>query len=292
MKQMFSLRDKKSFFKDNADSNATYSSMQLVLRSYLKAVVICMALCLLLSSCGVSKDNSHEPMKGVVRDKTSHSDEVETEPPAPEIPRKGITVCVDPGHGFEDGGTSSELLGDVLEKDITLSVAKKLKVHLETYGFDVIMLHDGKTFPIAPNDDGNNRFRPEERTAYANSIADKIDYYIAIHCNSFEMPEVYGAEVYYVEDSVKNTYGDVEIAMTLAGQLTSDFPEWKANAKIFPYYVIRYTHFPASLIEMGYVTNEGDAAKMLDEAWQDSFALSLAKGLDQYYSDETNNNSN
>ena len=50
--------------------------------------------------------------------------------------------------------------GSVTERHLLFAVAKKLKVHLETYGFDVIMLHDGKTFPMASNDDGNNRFRP------------------------------------------------------------------------------------------------------------------------------------
>lgn len=283
MKLMSSLRDK---FFHKSFNNAVYS----IVRAFVNTVVISVVLCMVLVSCGVSNDAGLQPMKGVVRDKITSDTEAVTEPPVPEIPKKGITICVDPGHGFEDGGTSSDLLGEILEKDITLAVAKKLKVHLETYGFDVIMLHDGKTFPKASNDDGNNRFRPEERTAYANSLGDRIDYYISVHCNSFEMSEVYGCEVYYVEDSVKGTTGDAEAAMTIAGQITSDFPEWKANAKTFPYYVIRYGHFPASLIEMGYVTNADDAAKLLDEKWQDDFALSLAKGLHQYYTDDSTEN--
>ena len=283
MKLMSSLRDK---FFNKSFNNAEYS----IVRAFVNTVVISVVLCMVLVSCGVSNDTGLQPMKGVVRDKITSDTEAVTDPPVPEIPKKGITICVDPGHGFEDGGTSSDLLGEILEKDITPAVAKKLKVHLETYGFDVIMLHDGKTFPKASNDDGNNRFRPEERTAYANSLGDRIDYYISVHCNSFEMSEVYGCEVYYVEDSVKGTTGDTEAAMTIAGQITSDFPEWKANAKIFPYYVIRYGHFPACLVEMGYVTNADDVAKLLDEKWQDDFAHSLAKGLHQYYTDDSTEN--
>ena len=276
MKQMFSQRDKISTSLSN-----TFAL------SVLRTLVLIVSLTVILSSCGSLKSSLHEPMDGVVRDKSTPA-ESSVETPKEEIPKKGVTICVDPGHGFEDGGTSGELLGDVLEKDITLAVSKKLKVHLESLGFDVIMLHDGKTFPKASNDDGNNRFRPEERVEYANSIADDIDFYISIHCNSFEMSSVYGAEVYYVEDSVKGTYGDTAIAMTLAGQLTSDFPEWKANAKNFPYYVIRYSRFPAALIEMGYVTNADDAANMLDDTWQDKLANSLAKGLNKYFSGESN----
>jgi len=281
MKQMYSLRDKSNTVKYGSVKNGKF------VFSLITSIIFMITLCFGLVSCSSANDPSHEPMDGVVRDTSTTETFVETESPKPEIPKKNITICVDPGHGFEDGGTSSELLGTVLEKDITLAVANKLKVHLETYGFDVIMLHDGKTFPKASNDDGNNRFRPEERAAYANSMADRIDYYISVHCNAFDMPEVYGAEVYYVEDSVKGTVGDAEAAMTIAGQITSDFPEWKANAKTFPYYVIRYGHFPASLVEMGYVTNADDAAKMLDDKWQDDFAHSLAKGLHQFYSDDT-----
>ena len=282
MKQMFSLRDNRSESDNKISSHFATQKKYCLLHYIVKTVLLCIVASLVLCSCGSSSDGSHEPMKGVVREKRT-SEEVKTEVPEPEVTKKGITVCVDPGHGYGDGGTSSTLIGDVLEKDITLSVAKKLKVHLESYGFDVIMTHDGIKFPKAPNDDGNELFRPEERAAYANSLGDKIDYYISVHCNSFTMPEVYGAEVFYVDDSIKGTNGDTAIAMALAGQLTSDFPEWKANAKTFPYYVIRYTKVPASLIEMGYVTNEGDAKKLLDEEWQEKFALSLAKGLNSYF---------
>ena len=81
MKQMFSLRDKFTFILS-------------------KSLFLIISLCLILSSCSSANNPLHEPMKGVERD-TSTTETIETEPPKPEIPKKNITVCVDPGHGFE-----------------------------------------------------------------------------------------------------------------------------------------------------------------------------------------------
>ena len=226
------------------------------------------------------------PANGAGRIETS--EQTTTAEPDPDpVSKRGITICVDPGHGFEDGGTSHEFLGEVLEKDITFSVANKLKGYLEELGFDVIMTHDGKEFPVTANDDGNSRFRPEERVSYANSLGDKIDYYVSVHCNAFDTSDVSGAIVFYVEDATKGTIGDAEAAETLKNRLSADFADYRVSANVFPYYVIRYTHVPASLIEMGYVTNENDAKNMLDDEWQSKFAKSIADGLDEFYSDDT-----
>ena len=42
-----------------------------------------------------------------------------------------ITICVDPGHGFGDVGTTSAYLGEWSEKDVTFSIAAMLKEELK-----------------------------------------------------------------------------------------------------------------------------------------------------------------
>lgn len=255
----------------------------LKIRSLLLAVVL--FSCLFLSSCSSGLDASLLPAFGAGREELE-SILQESEPQREPKPPKGITICVDPGHGFDDGGTSSELLGDVLEKDITLSVSLKLRDYLEELGFDVIMTHDGTKIPMNSADDGNNKFKPQERTAYANALGNTIDYYISIHCNAFDTSDVYGSIVFYVDDATKGTVGDKEIAACINEQIIADFPDSKSHTSVGSYHVIRYTKVPASLIEIGYVTNEGDAQNMLNEEWQDKYAMSLADALDRYYSGE------
>ena len=80
------------------------------------------------------------------------------EPIAPEIvyEPKNYTICVDPGHGFVDGGTGENIFENgVLEKDITIAVSKLLRTYLEERGFEVIMTHDGINVPSA-DVNGNN----------------------------------------------------------------------------------------------------------------------------------------
>ena len=252
-----------------------------------KAVIAFLLVFGILSLTGCSSpDEGMLPAFGA--GKVTTEPPVETQEPE-KLPseKKGITICVDPGHGYEDGGTSSEFLGDVLEKDITLSVSMLVKEELELRGFDVILTHDGENFPKASNDDGNNRFKPQERAAYANSLGNSIDYYLSIHCNSFDSPDVSGLIVYYADEAAKGTVGDLDIATVISDTIKEDFEDYKVTLNTFPYYVIRYTKVPASLIELGFVTNEGDAQKLLDDEWQSKMAISLADALDKYYSNET-----
>ena len=57
------------------------------------------------------------------------------------IPRK--TIILDAGHGGFDGGA---VAGDgTVEKDINLAICKKIKVHLEFNGYEVVMTRSEDT---------------------------------------------------------------------------------------------------------------------------------------------------
>ena len=99
-----------------------------IIKSLLLAVVLCCSL--LLTACSNGINASLLPAFGAGREGPSNAP-AETEPPREQKPPKGITICVDPGHGFDDGGTSSDLLGNVFEKDTTLAVSLKLRDFLK-----------------------------------------------------------------------------------------------------------------------------------------------------------------
>ena len=261
--------------------------------NYKKYVSLVLALVVILSclltACGKeSDDSSTAPANGAGR---LNNGTVETTPPEPEpLPKNGYTICVDPGHGFDDPGTFNDFLGDKYERDISLAVAMKLKHHLELLGFTVIMTHDGSSFPRTVIDDGNNKFRPEERVSYANSLGNTIDYYISLHCNDYAQdPEVRGTRIYYGDNVDTESQPHDDITESLAAKLTEDFPDAKEPfVDKGNFYVIKYTHIPSSLVEMGFVTNEEDAANMIDPEWQDKFAKSLADGLNNYFVPDSN----
>ena len=147
--------------------------------------------CTVLTACGTETAHEENSKKERVRQPATPSIGVSRIMPVVYEP-KSFTVMIDPGHGFEDGGTGDKVLPDgILEKDINLAIANYLKEVLSTYGFQIVMTHDGNTFPQSVNTDNNNRFRPEERVAYANQH--DIDYYISIHVNSHTDPSASGA---------------------------------------------------------------------------------------------------
>ncbi|MBR4961154.1 MAG: N-acetylmuramoyl-L-alanine amidase, partial [Clostridia bacterium] len=158
------------------------------------------SLCLL--SCGAESETEDTPSmkKGYPSFGVGRPEQAEVPVPADD---NGITICIDPGHGFDDVGCSSDYLtGDREEKDMTMLYAEALKEKLEFLGFDVILSHDGKTFPQEFNTNQNNLFSADERAAYINTL--DVDYVISLHCDTFdEDTDISGSRVYYYDTEIK-----------------------------------------------------------------------------------------
>ncbi len=105
-------------------------------------------------------------------------------PPAVAGLRK---IVLDPGHGGKDPGAIG--VGGIAEKDIVLSVAKKLARKLKAeLGVQVILTrHDDRFVPL------------EERTAMANS--EDADLFISLHVNASPNSEASGIETYYLDNT-------------------------------------------------------------------------------------------
>ena len=253
---------------------------------------------MLLSGC--SKKNNEQPTDGAETTPVS----TETAVPADGIGRDvtvkevvdnrpkvkdGYTICIDPGHGFVDGGCGDGIWEDgTLEKDVNLAVANKLKDDLTALGFSVVMTHDGTTFGKTSADDGNQIFNPSERVAYANSL--DIDYYVSIHVNSYDKnPDTSGIRIYYenVNNWRKVNTNDEAIAQSIADSIETEMDP-KPAPQIFDqttasYQVVRETTVAASLIEIGFCTNPTDAANMVNDEWQTELSQAIADGLYTYY---------
>lgn len=266
--------------------------------------VVAGTLCVLMLLSGCSKKNNEQPedvaettpvstetavpAEGIGRDVTV-KEVVDNRPKV----KDGYTICVDPGHGFVDGGCGDGIWEDgTLEKDINLAVANKLKDDLTALGFSVVMTHDGTTFGKTSADDGNQIFNPSERVAYANSL--DIDYYISIHVNSYDKnPDTSGIRIYYENGNNwrKVNTNDEAIAQSIAASIETEMNP-KPAPQIFDqttasYQVVRETTVAASLIEIGFCTNATDAANMVNDEWQTELSQAIADGLYTYYTSLT-----
>jgi N-acetylmuramoyl-L-alanine amidase len=187
-----------------------------------------------------------------------------------------------------DGGCGEGLLADgLLEKDINLAIATYLRDELDHLGYDTIMTRDELTFPRGPADDGNKLFNPNERASYANTL--DIDYYISIHVNSFVGDStVRGMRIYFKETSKKTSPISDDVAYLLGEAVYAEFPDDKKPVVVdhtneTSFAVIRETVAPASLVEVGFATNETDAANMVNPEWQKRIAKALALGIDAHF---------
>ncbi len=204
--------------------------------------------------------------------------------PPDDDPR--ITICLDAGDGFGDGGTGSGYLGDVKEKDITLAVVKLLEKKLDEMGFRLFLTHDGVTFPETILDDGNNLYKPQERVSYAKRL--DIDFFLSIHCDSYPSdPSVRGTRLYY-SNGTSFASKTASAAECMKNGINAALPNEK-KAVLRPmdhessYYVVRENRVPSVLIEIGFVSNAADAANMLNPDWLNKLAEGIAAGLLAYF---------
>jgi N-acetylmuramoyl-L-alanine amidase len=96
--------------------------------------------------------------------------------------KKQFVIALDPGHGGRDPGAIGKR--GTREKDVALSVAKKMKAEINrTSGYRAILTRDGDRFVAL-----RNRVK-KAREAEA-------DIFISLHADSFHSPNVKGASVY------------------------------------------------------------------------------------------------
>ena len=170
-------------------------------------------------------------------------------------------VVVDAGHGGSDGGTVS---GKAVEKDINLSVAWKLKAILENDNIEVILTRSS-----------DENISLANRTSVANGS--NADFFISLHCNYYEKDtQIAGLECYYnnSNETESKEYAESIIdAVSLSEDIETRY------AKTEGYYVLRNTQMPAVLVEMGFLSNDSESQKLLDDDYQESLAQRIAEGI-------------
>ena len=178
--------------------------------------------------------------------------------------KKDVIVVVDAGHG---GRVPGCVFGDIMEKDIALSVALKLQKELEQMGMMVIMTREDDSYP-----------RLSERVQIANDS--KADYFVSIHCNSYEDDAtISGLESYYCGDNGSELAQKMIEAARRSNLAVED-------AKYGNFQVLRETKMPATLVEIGYMTNPAELELMCSESYQDELASVVAKGIQMMAGEE------
>lgn len=226
--------------------------------------------------------------------------------PAAPLPLKKVIV-IDPGHGGHDPGA---LGSQGYEKDVNLAAAMALKARLErSPRYSVVLTRQDDTYvPL------------EERVRIAQRAG--ADLFISLHSDSGGDVNVRGASVYTLADKASNRAvrfvkqddwfmkasltGDrgvqdilfdltqratknrsATFANTLTSHIEGKAPLLRRSHRDAGFMVLLAPDVPAVLLEMGFVTNPEDEARLRDPARRDQLVGAVAESIDDYFAEAT-----
>jgi N-acetylmuramoyl-L-alanine amidase len=194
-------------------------------------------------------------------------------------------VVLDPGHGGQDSGA---MCGGLLEKDLTLDVARRIDRLLDSEGIATLMTRLGDTYVSLA-----------DRAAFANRIRNCI--FVSIHFNEDNKPVASGVETYYASRQIATGFSLPSWLPFLWRPLSeSPNPESQRLAGFIQealvartraidrgtqpgrFFVIANVSSPAALIEGGFLTNKEDISKLASEDYRDQIAAAVADGILHY----------
>ncbi len=133
-----------------------------------------------------------------------------------------------------------------------------------------------------------SRNTPDEilGTSNSTSLATRVnlanswpaDYFISIHCNANVNPAINGTEVYVYQQNTQPYWLAQHVLNGIVAQVGTRDNGVRLNPGL---YVLRRTRMPAILVELAYLTNAADAAKLESDPY--GFALGIYNGLNSYF---------
>ena len=212
-------------------------------------------------------------------------------------------VVIDPGHGGEDRGARGT--GGLEEKDLVLDVSQRLARRLRASGLRVMMTRDEDVFvPL------------EVRTSMANDA--RSDLFISIHANSAAGDAPRGFETFFASlegsdeearrvaerengafpglafsqesiDPLVGLLGDMMVSEHMAessefsklvqGELASIPGTSRRGVKQAPFVVLMGVQMPASLVEIGFLSNPADEKLLRSARHREEIAEAVAQAV-------------
>jgi N-acetylmuramoyl-L-alanine amidase len=239
------------------------------------------------------------------------------EAPAPEggLPGKGrmtrlATIVIDPGHGGEDPGARGR--NGTLEKDITLTIARRLKALIDQEpGMRAVLTRDGDFYlPLSV------------RVEKARRV--KADLFVSVHADAFIKPHARGSSVFALSEKratseaarwlakkeneadliggvnldVKDKYlartlldlsqtATINDSLKLGSHVLSELGGintlHKPRVEQASFAVLKSPDVPSILVETAFISNPEEERRLNDEAYQDKMARAIMNGIKRYF---------
>jgi len=246
--------------------------------------------------------------KGVVQDAPAKASTPVSKPKSDYV--RLITVAIDAGHGGEDPGAIGA--SGSREKDITLSVARRLKAHIDKQeNMRAVLVRDGDYFiPL------HERVKKARRN--------QADLFVSIHADAFLKSTARGSSVFALSEKgatsaaarwlarreneadliggvnidvqdvyLKQTLIDLSQTATISdslklgrsvlAQLAEINELHKPHVEQAGFAVLKAPDIPSILVETAFISNPEEEKRLTDDAYQDKMAAAITTGIKGYF---------
>ena len=201
-------------------------------------------------------------------------------------------IFIDPGHGGDDKGAVAA--SGITEKEVCLAVGKKVKTNLCNLGYVVSMSRET-----------DRQMALDERTHKASCF--NADLVVSIHANAAPSIQAAGVEIFFLDPqlaeqknslspemyaSLKKYYAlrtasNQKLATELHARCSASLPAHNAifkdrGVKTAVSQILLGAARPATLIEIGFLTNPTEARLLADIHYQANLADAIARGIHHY----------
>ncbi|MCX7817979.1 MAG: N-acetylmuramoyl-L-alanine amidase [Kiritimatiellae bacterium] len=202
--------------------------------------------------------------------------------------RSATLVLLDPGHGGDDPGASGP--DGLLEKFLTLDLARRVRVHLANAGIRSMLTRDAdRTLGL------------DERAALIRRHRAQV--FVSLHFNTAASREICGVETFVLTPrGYQSTAGGESAAwrqsafpgnrhdsanVVLAYQIQRSLRQWLGPAhdrglRRARFQVLREATCPAVLVECGFLSHPATARRLRSAEYLDALAQRVALGVQDY----------
>ena len=189
---------------------------------------------------------------------------------------KEMFVILDAGHGGNDPGKIG--VDGILEKDLNLVIANRVKTLLEQQGVRVLMTRETDTGLYDENSSNKKVQDMKRRCSMMNE--ENPACVVSIHQNSYHEESIHGAQTFY--------YGTSKEGQLLAEILQEELirvvdPDNTRQAKANDsYYLLKKTTPPICIVECGFLSNWEESKLLQDVNYQEKLAWAIHMGIMRY----------
>ncbi|MFC4005264.1 N-acetylmuramoyl-L-alanine amidase [Prauserella oleivorans] len=181
---------------------------------------------------------------------------------------RGKRIVIDPGHGGADTGV---VVNGVRESDIAWDLARRLEGRMKATGMEALISRGPTHSPSEL-----------QRAEFANEAG--ADLFLSLHCDANHSPRAQGVASFHfgTGNGTTSTVGEL-----LAGYIQRELAartgllDCRTHPKTWE--IFTRTRCPAVRVEIGYLTNEHDRARLSDPAFRDVVAEGILIAVKRLY---------